>query len=417
MERIALMVDQMGSGENVFEQFAIEFEQSSLQGDINIFLSVIQSKIEIIENRLQDLSEKITAENEHVENKYAFTISKTKAILSIWLPVFSNRNIDPNIVNYLSAELDRLLEYVALSNIESKSLDQIKDDFKTKFIVTSDQAEELRGTIAQIQPHIFVSHGSSERITMRFVKEFVTTLSAEFIKAEEKPAIKLVHVIQSEISNIQAEIVDDGENTLYYGELKIWIDTKDPAEANRFMSVVAAVLSSIENVEIEILDAGVGSIWQKWGVTIKGWFAKEETKQILNKGIKAAEYYSMDRHIAPVEKDKMETSKMQAEIKRMMPEEQTKKLQDIEVQKSEEELKSLKLTNVKQQLEIIEKLSDLFAQGILTVDSDFRIELNGAILIMQESGKIIPGKLDEIDNNLNKKMMDVPKDDKKNKSE
>ncbi|TDO21327.1 hypothetical protein [Pedobacter duraquae] len=387
---VALLIDQIGEGNGVFEHFAIEFEHFELNKGSNHNVTHLKKKVELIERHLQDLSEKITAELEFEDNIYALVISQTKKILSIWLPIYSDQNFHQNTYDLFSDELDRLSAYVKLENVESKSYENIEYDFDHNFLVDTRLINDLRHKVQsvtiikqKIEQHQYLFSLMSSAISEIVIKKKDNNLVLAKVSGHEKNRL-------------------ENEETVYECDIKVWIDTNHAGEANRFMNIISGVLSNIENVDINITDAGVGSFWQNWSVKFNGWFAKEETKQLWKKTQKAAEAYSLDRHIEPVEKSKLDRKMQQEAISRLIPVDLSKKLHELKVQQEEEKLKALKISNALSSMDLISKSSTILASGLATIDSDFRIELNGLLLIKQEAGKVEFGNFDSIDDHLNK---------------
>ena len=393
--RVALLIEELGNGENIFEKFAIEFEQAKIEGVANSNTEQLQNKVELIERRLQDLSEKINASNESFETTYSFTIKKTKEILSIWLPMFTKRNMNPSIIEYFKKELNKLYDYVHIKNIESKSLEQVMEDYENSFSISTTEIELIKEKFSKVNIRMLGLPKISQ-LTSNLVNHVVKIVQYKSLSQDSKD-----YMISIFDKTLNTE-VEDSENTLYTGTLKIWIDTKKAEEANKFMYLISSILSTIENVDLEIIEAGTGSLWQNLKIRITGWFAKEETKQILKKGTKALESYSLDRHIEPIEKTKAEKEKTKAEIKRLMSEEDTQKLHKLKIEKEKAEIESLKLNNLQKKLDIIDKLSIAFSSGLIQIDSDYRIELNDLLIIKQENQNVTTGVIDDIDKNLDK---------------
>lgn len=417
MERIALLIDQIGKGDNVFEKFAMEFEHSKMEGDWNYSLQDLKEKVELVERKLQDLSEKITAENEQEENIYGVTIQRTKELLSFWLPIFLNRNLAPDSSSFFSKELDELLLYLNIEEIEKKRPQEVKNDFDNLFAISSYEIKKIEVEISPLSSIIdsMDSDGADE-----FLKEMVKRFF--IIVKERKGDIKIsnfiikhtdvsknLELLKSKLLELHSEKLiqnnfEGDENAIYTAELKLWINTTNASEANRFVNIVTSVLGKIEDVDMTILDSGVSSYWQKIKMRIQGWFAKEETKQILEKGKDALESYTLDRHIEPIKKTQSDRKKTEEEIKRMTPIEHSSELHDIHLQKEREGLKAMQLANLERKIEITKKLSEILALGLVTIDSDYRIELNNLLLFKQENGKLEFGNFEDIDDNLNKEL-------------
>lgn len=414
MERIALLVDQIGKGDNIFENFAIEFENARLKGDLDIHISDLQNKIEQIERILQDLSEKINAQNEH-DNIYSLIIIEVRKILSIWLPAFSRRNLEPQIIVYFDNELDKLIKYLQNKNLDSKTISQIKIDFESEFAIGSKQVVLIEREVNSLNIGK-LSVEWVEKIAESVVKS-VTVIHRgsnlkkfDFLpksKKKQYDAFKIISEQIEEVQNISQNLylIEDGEDTIYTANMKLWIDTDDAAEANKFVNDVTQILSKIENVKILLVDSGKGSYWQNVKLKVKGWFAKEETKQVISKTQKAIEAYTLDRHIEPIEKSKVERQKQEEEIKRLMSEEQTKELHEIQISKEKEELEGIRLDNMQKKLNIMDKMSTMLANGLISTDSDYRIELEGIVLIQQKNKEIEINDINEINLDFKKELL------------
>lgn len=404
MERIALLVDQIGKGDNVFENFAIEFENARLKGDIDIQIIHLQGKLEQIERILQDLSEKINAHNEH-DNIYSLIIIEVRKILSIWLPAFSKRNLEPRILEYFDYELDKLIDYLQDKKLDSKTNRQIAKDFETQFAIGSQHVISIEKEVNSLDIGQ-LSVEWVEKIAESVVKSVTIVYAGSHFKGlklfgtrekRQQDAFKIISEQIEQLQNISQNIdeIADGEDTVYTLEIKLWIDTDDAAEANKFVNEVTQILSKIENVKCLLVDSGRGSFWQTIKIRAKGWFAKEETKQILTKTKSALESYAIERHIEPVEKSRVERKKTEEEIKRLMSEEQTKEIHKLEIAKGHEELEALRLSNLEKKLEIMDKMSSMLANGLVSIDSNYRIEIDGSLFIEQKDKKI---KTNDINN-------------------
>ncbi len=429
MERIALLIDQLGKGDNIFEKFAIEFENSQMEGNWNYSLQKLQKKVELIERKLQDISERITAINEHEENIYTVTINKTKVLLSFWLPIFSNRNLTQDSSSFFNKELDKLLVYLDIENIEKKNTETISNDFDQLFTIKSVEIKKIENEISSIGNMIKVAtldkvdETSKDIINhlFKFVKLRMENLNFPNILNNDNDFGESFELIKLKIAKLKIEIQNDkpiaeDENAIYTADLKLWINTNDAAEANRFASVVTNVLGKIENIKLTIVDSGIGSYWQKIKIKIQGWFAKEETKQVLKKSKVALESYVLERHIEPIEKSKSDRKKTEEELKRMFPIDNISELHKIHLEKEKEQLISLKLDNLQKKIAINSKLSEMLASGLFSIDSDYRIELNNLLLIKQENGKLEFGNFDEIDSSLKKELPASEKDEEQNNS-
>lgn len=408
MNRIetALLVDNSG-GRNIFEMYAQEVEQARLDsGDLNNDLSNIMDKIQAVERQLQDLSESINATNENEDSIFSVTINNSRNLLNVWHGLFRDRDVYPNVISYLSTELDKLINYTTIENIKNKSVDEIKKDFETQFILDPNILDNYTEAVNYNQAAQENDLDKLEELNSYILKNLYQRMT-ENIK-------KLKFDIVLLKSDIDAQI-EDGENTLYKWDVSLWINTTDAVEANKFMNIISSALGYIEDVKIDIIDANVGSFIQRWMVKFRGWIAKDDTKQVLKKGgqmvkkgATALESYALDRHIEPIEKSKTDRKKVEEDIKRLLTEEQAKELNDLLVQEKREDLKAKRLANFKSQLDLRKVLSEMLANGLLEVDSDYKIMINNLLLISQENKKIELGDIDKIDEESQKEYIDDP---------
>ncbi|HEX4372019.1 MAG TPA: hypothetical protein VHZ50_01820 [Puia sp.] len=384
---IALLVNKRG-GPDVFDSYAREIEQAAMEGDLAYELNdlkIIMNKIQGIERRLQDLGEFINAANENKENIYELTIEKSRQLLHTWLGLFKERNKYPSVINSLNVELDKLDTYVLVSNIETKTVDEIKTDFETQFILDDNILDLYTESVdykAAIDANDF------EKLSE--LNSFILAGLYSRMRA------RISGLIDKHIDKL-GSISDDIANSVYTCEIEIWIDTNDAVEANKFMHLVSSTLSYIDGVELHIVDAKIGSFLQRWRARFADWSSKEETKQILKKGTAALESYALERHIEPIEKSKVERKKTEEDLKRMMSEAQAIELNKLIIEEKKEDLKSKKLLNIKQELEIRNTLSDMLTRGLIDTDSDFKIMINGMLLVKKENQQIEIGDVDDID--------------------
>lgn len=408
MNRIetALLVDNSG-GRNIFEMYAQAVEQARLdRGGLNNDLTFIMDKIQAVERQLQDLSENINASNESEESIYSVTIINSRNLLNVWHGLFRDRDIYPNVISYLSSELDKLINYTTVENISIKSVDDIKKDFATQFILDPnilDNYTEAANYFQAAQENDFEKIAELNRTILKSVYDKLT----ENIKKYRFDIVLVKSEIDAQIK--------DGENTLYKWDVSLWINTTDAVEANKFMNIISSALGYIEDVKIDIIEAKVGSFIQKWIIKFKGFIAKDETNQVLKKcgqmvqkGATAIESYTLDRHIEPIEKSKTDRKKVEEDIKRLLTEEQAKELNDLLVQEKREDVKAKRLANFKSQLDHRKFLSEMLAYGLLEVDSDYKIMINNLLLISQENKKIELGDIEKIDEESQKEYIEDP---------
>jgi TusA-related sulfurtransferase len=408
MNRIetALLVDNSG-GRNIFEMYAQEIEQAYLDsGDLNKDLAFILEKIQAVERQLQDLSEHINATNENEETVYSVTISNSRNLLNVWHGLFRDRDIYPNVVSYLSTELDKLINYTTYENVSQKIVPEIKDDFDTQFILEPNILDAFTDAVDY-------NEVAKENDISKLLELNSLILKNVYDKLTENVKKLSLDIVLLK-SDLDAKI-EDGEDTLYTWDVSLWIDTTDAVEANKFMYIISSALGYIEDVKIDITDTKVGSFLQKWIVKFKGWISKDDAKQILKKGAElthkgatALESYALDRHIEPIEKSRADRKKVEEDLKRLVTEDQAKELNELLVKEKREDLKAKKLANFKSQLELRRALSEMLANGLLEIDSDYKIMINNLLLISQENKKIELGNIEEINDESKKEHIENP---------
>jgi hypothetical protein len=179
-------------------------------------------------------------------------------------------------------------------------------------------------------------------------------------------------------------------------DLRISVEDND---AQRLSGILFQILTSLSNVNSNKTTfeyISVGSLHGRIKVWMKDIVANEETKAILettkeavSKGLTAGQV----SHSA-TKKQSAETNKIKSEQK-LIEKELTDKPSDFEVKMSnaldleKKALENEKLKNeiVKERLEIIEKLSDLSAKGIIEADM-VRIDINEVLYILKEGNEL-----------------------------
>lgn len=416
---IALLVDNP-DGKNIFDLYAREIEQSSMEGDLNPYMEVLRMKFEEIERQLQDLSEKIDASNENELNIYGLTIEKSRRLLNNWLGLFQERNKYPNVQLALMQELDRLSNYIKISNIESKSIDQIKTDFETNFTLEVGILENFARSVGYekaLKANDYNSIASLNSFILGKLYGHLSQKIAGFFPMEQGEIFSQSKTSSKESNKTSNEYVIDGENIMYIWNVHVWVNNKDAIKVNKFLNTLSSTLGYIEGVEIEIIDTGIGSVFQKWRMKFKGWLAKDETKQVMSKSAKAAESYLIERHIEPIAKSKTERKKIEEETNRMMSIEQSKEMNELLIQEKKEDVKAKRLSNMKEELEIRGRLSEIMSQGFIEIDSDFKVMINDLMFVSKEQNRIQLGDIDKIDEKSDREKIDIETTDGSSESD
>lgn len=323
-----------------------------------------------IEKHIQDLDETASSEENDIQI-FAITVSLNQ--LRLWRQILGrteDRTVFKRFVKYLNT-LVNILSAVKHGSSKLSSFYEVKELFGEFFYTFKDIADSCGLEVS------------------------IESIMDDILDSDEEAM---------EIPVYQNRSSDYNSDSLFEWDIYLWINTKDAFKVNKFINLISSVLSYIDEVDIEIVDSGIGSFYQRWKIKIKSFFAKKRTKEILEKGVKAAEYYSLDRHIEPIEKSKTERKKVEEEIKRMMSEEQIQELHKLMIEEKRQDVKAKKLANFEKELELNQKLSDLLAKGLVQIDDDYNIEINHKLLISQNQKAITIGEVNDtnVSSNENK---------------
>lgn len=411
MKKVELeILSDRGGGRNIFEQFASEFERAALEKEQIPNLFALMEYFPLVERLLQDLGEDNDIPEEggvSYGDARKMIIRNTKTLLSVWMALFESRANFPEVPVLLERELHSLVDYLnpiifrtshkpGSKNEVGKFVNMIPEDFDLRFLVSLSRVKAIKGN-------------KEEEADL----EIVSKIMRRQYRYSENELQQLYEMVlsNSDITSFSdregpksqrgpSQVVEDGEDVIYTWFAEVWIDSRDAGKANKFMHSFSSALLFIEGVEIEIIEAGVGSFFQKWLIRIRGWFAKEEVAQVMEKTFRAAEAFSLDRHIEPVEKIKLEKEKLSKDIekmeedrKRTMTETQIKEMHELELEGKREDIKAKKLANIKQHLEIQQLLSQRMAKGFVEVDSNYRIMINDLLAIKQTDKAIEIGDI------------------------
>ncbi|QJB35865.1 hypothetical protein HF324_32900 [Chitinophaga oryzae] len=417
-KEFALAIDYGGNHDDIFDRYTSEIEQSRQLGKPVFGLREIMNKVDLIKMLLRRLSETKGTENENELIAGGVVIKKTLGLLKKWIILFLNRSKNSSIVYLFNYELDDIIGYIAAENIHSRSIAVIERDFSSFFLIQKIDFETI------------VNEWGDDRFSLMsngivdLSSQVVDKLVAELQPTLFSPSPMAVRTLRQSHPSMSAQIANialkyestnegfmpDGENVEYVWSVDIWIDTRDAGIANKFMNLISSTLCYIPNVKMDILSAGVGSFFQNCILKMKGFFAKEKTKEIFTKAQKAAEGYALDRHFEPYEKMKAEREKTQEETKRMMSEEQTREYNELLLEAKREEVKAMKLANKKQEMEMDDMLVERLARGLVQIGTDFRVGANDRLAIQRENGRLTTGDMHEIDIRAERRQIDGGQD-------
>lgn len=179
-------------------------------------------------------------------------------------------------------------------------------------------------------------------------------------------------------------------------DLRISVEDNDAQKLSMVLFQILTSLSNVNNNRTEFEYISVGSLYTRIKIWMKDLVSNEETKAIIettkeavSKGLTAGQVSHSE-----VKKQSAETNKVKSEQK-LIEKELSDKPSDFEakmgnaldLEKKALENEKLKNEIVKERLEIIEKLSDMSAKGILEADM-VRIEINEVLYLLKESGEL-----------------------------
>lgn len=199
------------------------------------------------------------------------------------------------------------------------------------------------------------------------------------------------------IANILHSIIHE-DNYIYVWDIDVTIrgETFKADQIGFLMWTISKALQSIEGVSILLEDWGNGSKRFKLKAFIKNIFAKEEVKQILDKGRKAAEAKYLETPIEEAEKLRAEKEKVMKETSVIISSDLAKEGHELDLMKKRLEIQDKAAEIALKRLQAIKGLSELIKEGILSNDSDFQIMINDLLFLEKQSGKLRSGESIEL---------------------
>lgn len=175
-------------------------------------------------------------------------------------------------------------------------------------------------------------------------------------------------------------------NYIYEWDIEVLVqgETFSSSQIGFLMWSISSALESIDGVTVHLENWGNGSKFFNLKVRLENILAREEVKQVLDKGRKAAESHYLDRPIEEVEKIKAEKEKTIKETDNLLTKAQAEQLHDIEVERQQIELEDKKLELELKKIQLIRGYSELIKEGILMNDSNFQIKINEVLYVKKE---------------------------------
>lgn len=159
---------------------------------------------------------------------------------------------------------------------------------------------------------------------------------------------------------------------------------------------ITSALEAIEDVYVKLEDASKGSLKASFMVWMKSILAKEETKAVLQTAKEiavkkmsggAVSYLEVTKSRREEKQMELELEKLSVEINQMPSNSEAKLDRALDLQKKVLENEKLEIENANARIEMIEKLSDLAARGLLEPDM-IRVSINDVLYFLQKQDSI-----------------------------
>ncbi len=188
------------------------------------------------------------------------------------------------------------------------------------------------------------------------------------------------------------------QNSHYEMTVDLHISVEDN-DAQRLSAILFQILTSLSNVnnnKTYFEHLSVGSLYGRIKVWMKDLVASEETKAILEttkeavtKGLTAGQvsYSEVKKQSAETEKIKKEQELIEKELADKPSDFEAKMSNALNLEKKALENEKLRNEIVKERLEVIQKLSDLSAKGIIEADM-IRIDINEVLYLLKQGNRL-----------------------------
>ena len=223
------------------------------------------------------------------------------------------------------------------------------------------------------------------------------------IGIDRAPGFKKIIIYGNDFTAKRVEWVEKSASykiveKFFYMRIDVFIESYEKA-ASKLLGpawLITSALEAIEDVSIELEDVSKGSLKASFIVWMKSAFAKEETKAVLETAKELAitkisggqvSYMEIKKSRREERKMEFELEKLSVEVKQMPSNSEAKFDRALDLQKKVLENEKLGIENAKAKIEMIEKLSDLVAKGILEPDV-IRVDINDILYFLREQNEI-----------------------------
>lgn len=164
--------------------------------------------------------------------------------------------------------------------------------------------------------------------------------------------------------------------------------SENKPNARKFLGLIHDLTSYIglvsDEIDIELDDWGNGSKWARFTLRIKNYFDREDVKEVLSKGVQAAEAQYLDKPINEADKVRAEADMIRKQSNAVMDADQARHANELELQLKELDviertldIEAKAIENKLKKIEAHKKISEMIKDRLLEVDSPLTIEING----------------------------------------
>jgi len=300
------------------------------------------------------------------------------------LITFGFQNYEPSIT------VEQLLSLV---NDDDLNLEQIKERIEqiTKMLKEIESVPKSRSILARkaYNKTSIIHYNQTENVLVlarqiyeNYQNDIFSVINLEELKDIEKYRNKInKYNIHEVIQGIRFD-----ENYIFEWDIEVLVhgETFNSSQIGFLMWSMSKALESIDGVSVSLENWGNGSKFFNLKVRIKNLLAKEEVKQVLDKGRKAVESQYLDKPIEEVEKLKAEKEKTIKETDNLLTKEQSNQLHEMEIERMEIELQNSKVELELKKIQLLKGYSELIKEGILVNDSNFQIKINEVLYLKKE---------------------------------
>ncbi|RZJ92084.1 MAG: hypothetical protein EOO20_03030 [Chryseobacterium sp.] len=392
--------------DNIFDQYYALIERYKLTEENKKKYDSLVKSLEIVERDLIDLHELGPIHRSEAKRLDTFA----KVVLESWYEIFIFFKEDEIFVEAFAYNLLALgMAVQDLHQATNKNLDLLSGFFMPGI---------------DYDPHDFDNANNSLRPNFITYSEYVKILPGQTVtfpvdkyshinEPTKKVNYKIIHRLQNtflgmtseELCSLEVEDVREYMRRMNLMQLifdyqikltetadvswSLTIKTSENRpDARKFLGLISDLMSYIglisEDIDIELDDWGSGSKWARFTLRIKSYFDREDVKEVLLKGVQAAQAQYLDKPINEADKLKAEADMIKKQSEVVMDADQARHANELELQLKELDvvertldIEAKAIENKLKKIELHKKISDLIKDRLLEVDSPLTLEING----------------------------------------